>query len=474
MEVADYRLVAPDPVELRLRRGELALGGLELVGDGTRLRVGGGIHLVNGELDLEAEGAVNLETFDALFPSMSLSGDADLAARLDGGWDRPALSGYIELKQGAVSFRSFPQAIGDIQGRVLFDNRTLRLGGIEGRFGGAPVGLTGTLSLNQLSPESFDLSASGRGMRLRYPEGLVAEVDAALRLTGTGDSQLLSGQVDVREATWSREYDVAAGILGTKDVIDLVERPGDYPFPDLRLDIHVNAPDSLRVRNSLAVIDAQAELQVRGTIARPALLGRAEALQGEVFLLGRRYNILSGKVEFVDPNSIRPFFDLMAEARVRSYRVELRLAGTPDRFFPELSSDPPLRTVEILRLLAGAPEGGLRVGSEEEEVASVGVASLLTERLNQQLSRRAERLFGLDRISLDPFLVGQFSNPTARLSVGKQISRDLAINYSTAFGETTESIVVVIEYTPEGPITYTVSRDETGALGVDMKFRKSF
>ena len=474
MEVAGYSLVAPDPVELRLRRGELALGVLELVGDGTRLRVGGGIHLVNGELDLEAEGAVNLETFDALFPSMSWSGDADLSARLDGGWDRPALSGYIELKQGAVSFRSFPQAIGDIQGRVLFDNRTLRLDGIEGRFGGAPVGLTGTLSLNRLSPESFDLSASGRGMRLRYPEGLVAEVDAELRLTGTGDSQLLFGQVDVHEATWSREYDIAAGILGTKDVIDFVERPGDYPFPDLRLDIHVNAPDSLRVRNSMAVIDAQAELQVRGTIARPALLGRAEALQGEVFLLGQRYNVLSGKVEFVDPNSIRPFFDLTAETRVRSYRVELRLAGTPDRFFPELSSDPPLRTVEILRLLAGATEGEFRVGSEEEEVASVGVASLLTERLNQQLSRRAERLFGLDRISIDPFLVGQFSNPTARLSVGKQISRDLAINYSTAFGETTESIVVVIEYTPEGPITYTVSRDETGALGVDMKFRKSF
>jgi hypothetical protein len=60
------------------------------------------------------------------------------------------------------------------------------------------------------------------------------------------------------------------------------------------------------------------------------------------------------------------------------------------------------------------------------------------------------------------------------VSVGKQISSDLAINYSTAFGETTESIVVVIEYTPEGPITYTISRDETGALAVDMKFRKSF
>jgi hypothetical protein len=474
VEVADYHLASSEPIDFGLEGGELQLKSLVLVGDDTRLRIGGGANLVNGEMDLDAEGAVNLAAFHAVFPSMSWSGNADLAGRLHGEWARPELSGSIDLRGGAVSFRSFPQAIGDINGRILFDNRTVRLSGIEGRFGGAPVALTGSLSLNRLSPESFDLSASGRGMRLRYPEGLVAEADAELRLTGTDEAQVLSGQIDVHEATWSREYDVAAGILGSRDVLDFTEGPEEPAFPDLRLDIRVNIPENFRVRNSLAVIDGQAELQVRGTLDRPALLGRAEAVRGEVFLLGQRYDVLSGKVEFIDPNSIRPFFDLTAETRVRSYRVEFRLAGTPDRFFPELSSDPPLRTVEILRLLAGATERELRLGTEEEEVAGVGVASLLTERLNQELSRRAERLFGLDRISIDPFLVGQFSNPTARVSVGKQISSDLAINYSTAFGETTESIVVVIEYTPEGPITYTISRDETGALAVDMKFRKSF
>jgi len=474
VEVSDYRLAASAPVELRLRQGTLQTGELELVGDDTRIRAQGGVGLVDGELDLNVGGAVNLQILDSVFPSMSWSGGAELSAHLGGGWSHPSLTGYVDLDQGALSFRAFPHAIGDIRGRALFDNRTIRLHRIDASFGAAPVILTGTLTLNRLRPDAFDLSASGKGLRLRYPEGLVAEVDTELRLTGTPARQVLSGQLDVRQATWTREYDIAAGILGTKDVIDFLEGPEEQTFPDLRLDVRVNAPDSLRVRNSLAIIDARAELQLRGTLARPSLLGRAEALQGEVFLLGQRYNVLSGKVEFVDPNSIRPFFDLTAETRVRSYRVELRLAGTPDRFFPELSSDPPLRTVDILRLLAGATERELHLGSEEEEVASVGVASLLTERLNQELSRRAERLFGLDRISIDPFLVGQFSNPTARVSIGKQISRDLAINYSTAFGETTESIVVVIEYTPEGPVTWTISRDETGALAVDMKFRKSF
>ena len=472
--VSNYRLDSSAPIELELRMGRLELKTMELVGDQTRLSVRGNVGLDGKEMDLDAEGWVNLQVLSSFFPSATWSGEAEFAASLEGGWERPSISGHVDLDHGALSIREFPHAFGDIQGRILFDNRTVRLQGLEARFGGAPVSLTGSFSLSGLRPDSFELRGTGNGLRLRYPQGLIATVDADLSLTGTASGQILAGRIEVQDATWTREYDFAAGILGTRDVIELVEPGVDETFPDLRLDVSVVA-DSLKVRNSLATIDGGAAFQLRGTFDRPALLGHAEAVRGKIFLLGQRYNIVSAKVEFVDPSSIKPFFDLAAETRVRSYQVQLRIAGTPDRFFPELSSEPPLRPIEILRLLAGATESELRtVGSEEEELASVTVAGLLTERLNQQLSRRAERLFGLDRISVDPALVGRFANPVARVSVGKQISRDLAINYSTAFGETTESIVVVIEYTPEGPVSWILSRDETGALAVDMKFRKRF
>ena len=126
-----------------------------------------------------------------------------------------------------------------------------------------------------------------------------------------------------------------------------------------------------------------------------------------------------------------------------------------------------------MRLLSGASERDILIGTEEEELAGVGVASLLTERLSQELGRRAERLFGLDRFSIDPFLVGQIANPTARVSLGKQITRDLSINYSTNLNATTEAIIL-IEYTPEGNMSWILSRDEEGDVGIDVKFRKSF
>jgi translocation and assembly module TamB len=303
---------------------------------------------------------------------------------------------------------------------------------------------------------------------------LVATLDAELALLGSRDEQVLSGEVTLADAVWSREYDLVSGILTDSQRLGLFEEFAENElFEGLRLDVSVVAPESLRLRNSLAEIDGSAELELRGSLAQPVLLGTAEAERGEVYFLGQRYDIVAGKIDFVDPTKVEPFIELIAETRVRSYRVELRLTGTRDRFFPELSSDPPLRTVDILRLLSGASERDILIGTEEEEIAGVGVASLLTERLSHELGRRAERLFGLDRFSIDPFLVGQIANPTARVSLGKQITRDLSVNYSTNLNTTTEAIIL-IEYTPEGNTSWIVSRDETGDIGIDVKFRKSF
>ncbi len=337
-------------------------------------------------------------------------------------------------------------------------------------------GYSGTTLLSGLSPSSFELRVTGQGLRLRYPEGLIATLNGNLQMSGTPQSQILSGRINVQDAQWVREYDLATGILVSQDeegfeILDDVDE--DSALTNLRLDVEIVAPGTFKIRNSRAKIDAEAQLQLRGTFPRPILLGRSEALRGELFLLGQRYDLVSGKVDFIDPASVKPFFDVVAEARVKSYRVELRLTGTPDRFFPELSSDPPLRTVDILRLLAGASERDILIGSEEEEIAGVGVASLLTERLTQEVGRRAERLFGLDRFSIDPFLVGQFANPTARVSIGKELYRNLSVNYSTNLNAATETLILV-EYTPEGPIRWIFSRDEEGALGVDLRFRKSF
>ncbi len=477
LEGPTYKVSSVTPAKMYLQNGRLELSRMALSEAESRLFVGGSLDLTDSSLDVEAEGVASLGLLQSFYPEIATTGETTLSARVTGTLERPSIEGHADFNGGSIRLEGFRQALGGLRGRVVFDNRTLRIPELTGVFGSGPVVITGTIALEGLRPGSVDLTVRGSGVRLRYPEGMVATLDGDLSLVGSPAERMVTGNLVLTDALWTREYDLVSGILSDRD--------GEALFSDLarnellkplRLDVRIRAPDSLEVRNSLAVINARAELELRGTVGRPVLLGRSEASRGEIYFLGQRYEITSGKIDFVNPDELEPFVDLTAETRVRSYRVELRLTGTPDRFYPELSSDPPLRTVDILRLLAGASDREILdtlVGNETEELAGVGVASLLTERLSQEVGKRAERLFGLDRFSVNPFLVGQFANPTARVSLGKQITRELAINYSTNLNATTEAIIL-IEYTPEGPMSWILSRDEEGDIGIDVKFRKSF
>ena len=141
--VSNYRLDSSAPIELKLQMGRLEFRAMELVGDQTRLSLSGNVGLDGKEMDLDVDGSVNLQVLSSFFPSTTWSGEAEVAASLEGGWERPSISGHVDLNHGALSIREFPHAFGDIQGRILFDNRTVRLQGLEARFGGAPVSLDG-------------------------------------------------------------------------------------------------------------------------------------------------------------------------------------------------------------------------------------------------------------------------------------------------------------------------------------------
>ncbi len=477
LEGPGYRVASVTPARMVLEHARIELSRTALVEATSRLFVGGSLDLSDSSLDVEAEGVVSLGILQSFYPEVATTGETSLSARIAGTLERPSIEGHADFDSGSIRLEGFRQALGGLRGRVVFDNRTLRFEDLEAVFGSGPLAIGGTIVLDGLTPGSIDLTVRGSGVRLRYPEGLVATLEGDLAIAGSPSERMVSGNLTLTDALWSREYDLVGGFLSDRESEPLFSDFAENELlKDLRLDVRIRAPGSLQVRNSLAVVDASAELELRGTLGEPVLLGRSEASRGEIYFLGQRYDITSGKVDFVNPDEIEPFVDMTAETRVRSYRVELRLTGTPDRFYPELSSDPPLRTVDILRLLAGASDREILdtlVGNEAEELAGVGVASLLTERLSQEVGKRAERLFGLDRFSVNPFLVGQFANPTARVSLGKQITRELAINYSTNLNAATEAIIL-IEYTPEGPMSWILSRDEEGDIGIDVKFRRSF
>jgi autotransporter translocation and assembly factor TamB len=195
-------------------------------------------------------------------------------------------------------------------------------------------------------------------------------------------------------------------------------------------------------------------------------------------------------LDFVNPRRLDPLFDIEAETRIRAYRVTLRVSGTLERVTPTLTSDPPLSSLQILALLAGQDETEVanltqtQARQSQAQLAAAGAATLAAGRLSESvgLEREAERLFGLNRFSIDPSLLrGAGTTPTARVTVGKRLlTPDLNVLYSPDLRGTEERILA-IEYLLSDRLSLLLTRTDPGTAktGVergwafDVRIRRS-
>jgi autotransporter translocation and assembly factor TamB len=473
----EYPVQALAPVTVTVAGGRLQLGRLHLGGEDTDLVVFGTADLqVGGPLALEAQGAADLRVLSLFSPELRGRGAARLAMSVTGDRQAPHLEGSLQVQGAALRVRRFPHGIEQLQGTVRFTHQGAQLEDGTGVVGGAPVRLSGQAAWAGGQGVSFDVKAAGEAISLRYPEGLRSVIDLDLRLFGDRRLQWLTGQVQVRQAVWSRRYDVASELMAERHRLE--STPGLEG--GLRLDLKVNAPGTLKVDNNLAALQARADLQIQGTAAAPVLVGRAEVDRGRVYFQGNTYLIRRGSIDFANPRQTDPLFDIEAETRIHSYRITLRVNGTLERVYPTLTSDPYLSQVAILSLLAGADESVVasldsRRDEAQARLAATGAYTLAAGRIAEEvgLERGAERLFGLSRFSIDPSAVrGDVTNPTARVTVGKRVTPDMALVYSQDLRGTEERLVSV-EYTLSERVSLLFTRSDPGGFGFDLRLRQS-
>ena len=472
----DYPGHAPAPVRARFEKGVLTVEDFAIAGEGTDLSLRGRADLLGGgQLDFQASGATDLRGLVAVSPRLRGFGAARLDVALTGTRADPRVLGTLRLDGAGVRVRGFPHGLEALTGTVRFTEGGATLEGVKGTFAGGRLDLEGQAAFAAGRLASFDLRPRGEGLGLRWPEGLRSLVDADLRFFGDENRRFVTGTLDVRQAVYTRRYDVASEILATR----APEDPSAGSAEGLNLDVRLRAPGSLRIDNNLASLYARADLQLRGTSDAPVLLGHAEVERGRLYFQGRTYVIRRGTLDFVNPTRIDPLFDIEAETRVQSYRVSLQMGGTLERVTPTLTSDPPLSALQILNLLAGADEATVAAmtstRSNEAQLAASGAATLAAGRISEEvgLERGAEKLLGLDRFSIDPSLLrGNGQTPTARVTLGKRITPDLSVIYAQDLSGTGERLVSV-EYILSDRFSLLLTRSDPEGFGFDVRLRRS-
>ena len=196
-------------------------------------------------------------------------------------------------------------------------------------------------------------------------------------------------------------------------------------------------------------------------------------------------------MEFTNPNSIEPYFDLEARTQIRQpsqeYRIDVRFTGTMSAFTYDLSSDPPLTQVDVLSLILGQnpdlQRAELRAIESPQEVQnqlmSSVLAQLVASPITTQVGRVVERTLNVDTFTVTPLLSTDSTLqqlPTARITVGKKISNRVFLTYSRSL-DTTTSIdydLLLLEYAQSERVSWVLSRNQDGTFALDFRVRYRF
>ncbi|HXA56096.1 MAG TPA: translocation/assembly module TamB domain-containing protein [Candidatus Acidoferrum sp.] len=460
-------------IKLSYTTNEVRVEQAHLHGTDTDLQIGGTAHF-NGErpLALTLAGAANLRLLAGLIPDLETQGQATINVTVAGTMASPRITGHARVQDASATYADFPVGLSKVNGDFVFDQSRLTFDGLTAEAGGGQLRLGGSLTYGQ-GPMRFDVNASTTTVRIRYPAGMSWLAGGTLRLSGTTDSSLLTGSVNVQRVLLAEGVDVASFFAAASETS--VAPPSSSPFlRNLSFDVAAQTTPGSRIEWSGAQIDMDGDVRLRGNWDRPVILGDVHLLGGEMAFRGNNFQLMRGDINFANPFRLDPVLNIEASTTISQYQVTIDFTGPASRLQLNYRSDPPLPDSEIVALLALGNTGesaGLMSGSSSQ---NYGATALLSEAISSGLGGRIEHLFGISHFSVDPFVAetSTESNAAARVTIEQQVTHDLTITYSTNAATSNQYQLIQVEYSVKRDLSVVFLRDINGTYGMDIKWVK--
>jgi translocation and assembly module TamB len=205
---------------------------------------------------------------------------------------------------------------------------------------------------------------------------------------------------------------------------------------------------------------------------RPVLLGRINIAEGDINLNGSKYHLDRGDITFANPIRIDPILDMEATTRVRDFDITIGLHGTLEKLTTTYRSDPPLSSDDIIALLAfGRTQEESNLAGRNTGLTEGAGSLVLGQAVNNMVSNRMSKLFGVSSIRINPSAGGADNNPSARLTIEQQVSKDVTLTYITNLTQSAQQ-VIQFEYNLNTEYTIQGVRDENGVVSFVVLIRK--
>ncbi|WP_321473511.1 translocation/assembly module TamB domain-containing protein [uncultured Paludibaculum sp.] len=429
--------------------------------------------------NLDIKGSANLAILGSFRPDLVSTGMADIDASVRGAAADPQLSGRMSIQKASFFLKDLPNGIENATGRVYFEKNRANIEQLTGQTGGGKFTINGFLGVSG-EELTYRLQATAASVRVRYPEGVSTTLDASLTLTGSTFRSLLAGSITIQRSGFNTGSDLASMVGSSGNPIPSAASQHEF-LRNLQFDVRIRTtPDAVFQSSYTQDLQTEADLRLRGSPAKPILLGSVKSSQGGVQFFGNRYTVSRGEILFYNTAVVQPNIDLDLETRVRGITVYINVSGPLSRLNFTYRSEPPLQSSEIVALLTVGrqPESTSSSVTASQSIRNQNVMentpnSLLGGALSAGVSSRVERFFGSSRIRIDPNFTGVENLPQARLSVEQSISRDITLTYITNLSRSQQQIVRV-EWDLNRQWSVVAVKDENGTFAMDFLYRKRF
>jgi translocation and assembly module TamB len=467
------------PIALSLDRGIIRIDNAHLTGPQTDISAKGTASLVqNQPLELDVAAQTNIGLLQSFSQDIYSSGAVLLSAAVRGTMSKPQVNGKLELQKASFNYASFPNGLENANGLVVFSGNTATIRTLTAQSGGGKVTLSGIVSWADML--RLGLRATANGVRVRTEQGVSVVANAFVNVTGTTESSLASGVVNVTRITYAPQSDFGSILTRAAPPVQAPAAPNPL-LDNMRMDVRVRTSSSTAVQASLAEnIQVEADLRVRGTAARPGVLGRVTITEGDLVFFGSKYRVSSGNIAFYNPVRIEPVLNITLETQAKGVNVVLTVTGPVDNMKLSYTSDPPLQFQEIVSLLASGKTPtsdptllANQPSQPQQSFQQMGETAIVSKALADPVANRLQRVFGVSQLKIDPTFTSGSELPQARVTLQQQVATNLTFTYVTALNDPNTQ-VIRIEWAFNPQWSAVANRDENGIVSVSFLYKKQF
>lgn len=424
-------------------------------------------------LHFSINGTTRLDLLQPFYPEVQPAGQVQLQCFIQGEPTNPDLSGRIEFTDASLKMKSPELFLKKINGALDLTRRSMKTDRLEFDSSYGKMSLSGECVLDHLQPSRWSVSLSSEKLLLPFPDEFITEATMALRFNGNPQNSMLGGDVWIVKSAPMGNIDLLdfVSILSRIDFSGSTAAEGPSWRDGLRLNLSLRGDRSLTIDTDTMNVIGSLGLQVVGTLDQPVIRGNLIVNSGEVKFKLHRFQVDRGLVSFINPAEVDPQIQLQLSSDIKDYHVGIVFEGILSRLKTRFTSVPSLPVADIVRLITTGELPSLTTGRTQRDFENADTTAILSQLLSATMEKRLKRVIGFDTFSLDTYSTSAESSPKARVTVGKQISRDLFITYSKSVSSQ-EQDLIFIEYRISPRWTVVASSDEKGYFGLDFRYRK--